>query len=118
MNQSSEFFLQWNTNSLVSHWGQFKNYMLHNKPLIAAIQETHFLDSDTINYNFNIRDYSLYTNNINKTSGVAEPRCIFPTNFYTTKLTSTPPSTQSESKPKLHNWTLLSSQSTFPPPIP
>ena len=68
MNQSSsEFFLQWNTNSLVSHWGQFKNYMLHNKPLVAAIQETHFLDSDSTSYNFNIRDYSLYMDNINQT---------------------------------------------------
>ena len=41
--------------------------MLHNKPLLAAIQETHFIDSDSINYNFNIRDYCLYTNNINQT---------------------------------------------------
>ena len=66
MNQSRpEFFLQWNTSSLVLHWGEFKNYILHNKPLVAAIQETRFLDSDSINYIYNINDYSLYTNNVN-----------------------------------------------------
>ena len=60
-----EFFLQWNTNSLIPHWGEFKNYILHNKPLLAAIQETRFLDTDLTNYNLNIRDYSLYTDNVN-----------------------------------------------------
>ena len=60
-----EIFLQWNTRSLVSNWGEFKNYVLYNKPLIAAIQETHFIDSDSDNYNFNIPDYCLYLNNIN-----------------------------------------------------
>ena len=65
-NQTNEFFLQWNTNSLVSHWAEFKSYLLYNKPLIAAIQETHFLDSDSTNYNFNIRDYCLYTDNVNE----------------------------------------------------
>ena len=68
MNSSHpEFFLQWNTSSLISHWGEFKNYILHNKPLIAAIQETHFIDSDSVNYNFNIRNYCLYTDNVNST---------------------------------------------------
>ena len=67
MNQSCEFFLQWNCRSLIDrvHWGEFKSYILHNKPLISAIQETRFLDSDASNYNHNIRNYSLYTNNIN-----------------------------------------------------
>ena len=69
MNQSSEFLLQWNTRSLlpVPHWGEFKNYMLNKKPLVAAIQETHFIDSDAINYNYNIKGYSLYTDNVNET---------------------------------------------------
>ena len=62
-----EFFLQWNTSSLISHWGEFKNYILHNNPLIAAIQETKFNDSDASKYNFNIKGYCLYTNNLNKT---------------------------------------------------
>ena len=61
----NEFLLQWNTRSVISHWEQFKGYMLKNKPLIAAIQETRFLDSDTYHYNFQIKGYSLYTNNIN-----------------------------------------------------
>ena len=67
MNQSCEFFLQWNTRSLISvfHWGEFKNYILNKKPLVAAIQETHFLDSDSVNYNYKIKGYSLYTNNVN-----------------------------------------------------
>ena len=66
MDQSRpEFLLQWNTNHMVSHWGEFKNYILHNKPLVAAVQETRFLDSDSLNYNFNIYNYSLFTNNVN-----------------------------------------------------
>ena len=64
---SSEFILQWNTSSLISHWGEFKNYIFNKKPLVAAIQETRFLDSDSVNYNFNISGYSLYTNNVNET---------------------------------------------------
>ena len=68
MNQSpEEFLLQWNTGSLVSHWGEFKNYILNKNPLVAAIQETRFLDSDDVNYNFKIRNYSLYASNINLT---------------------------------------------------
>ena len=69
MNQSyrNEFLLQWNTHSLVSHWGEFKNYILNKEPLLAAVQETHFLDSDSFNYNFNISNYCLYLNNINVT---------------------------------------------------
>ena len=39
--------------------------MLKHKPLIAAIQETRFLDSDRQNNNFNIKGYSLYTDNVN-----------------------------------------------------
>ena len=62
---SPEFLLQWNTCSLVSHWGEFKNYVINNKPLLVAVQETRFLDSDSFNYNFNISGYSLYTHNNN-----------------------------------------------------
>ena len=61
----TEFLLQWNTSSLVSHWTEFREYMTNKKPLIAAIQETRFLDSDEQNYNFNLFGYSLYTHNIN-----------------------------------------------------
>ena len=43
-----EFILQWNTNSLVSNWGEFREYMTNKKPLIAAIQETLFLDTDSL----------------------------------------------------------------------
>ena len=66
MNPSlTEFVLQWNTRSLISHWGQFKHYILNNNPLAAAIQETRFIDSDFINYTFKIPGYSLYTHNTN-----------------------------------------------------
>ena len=64
---SSEFFLQWNTSSLVSHWGEFKNYVINKKPLVVAVQETIFLDTDSYNYNFNISGFSLYTHNNNVT---------------------------------------------------
>ena len=60
-----EFILQWNTNSLVSHWGEFREYMTNKKPLIAAIQETLFLDTDSQNYTFTLSGYSLYCNNVN-----------------------------------------------------
>lgn len=63
----NKFILQWNARSLVeaSHWAEFKNYVIKNKPLIAAIQETFFRDADSINYNFNIFGYTLYTKNRN-----------------------------------------------------
>ena len=64
-NTKEQFLLQWNTRSVVSHWAEFKQYIINKKPLIAAIQETYFLDSDAYNYNFNIRGYSLYWNNVN-----------------------------------------------------
>ena len=60
-----EFVLQWNVRSLISHWGQFKHYILSNNPLAAAIQETKFKDSDFDKYTFRIPGYSLYTNNVN-----------------------------------------------------
>ena len=63
----NEFVLQWNTRSLISHWGQFKQYILNNNPLAAAIQETHFIDTDFINYTLRIPGYSLYTHNVNGT---------------------------------------------------
>ena len=61
----TEFLLQWNTRSLVSHWTEFREYMTNKKPLLAALQETRFLDSDTERYTFNLSGYSLYTNNVN-----------------------------------------------------
>ena len=64
-NNLEEFILQWNTNSLVSHWGEFREYMTNKKPLIAAIQETLFLDTDSQNYTFTLSGYSLYCNNVN-----------------------------------------------------
>ena len=60
----------------ISLGGEFKNYIMHNKPLLAAIQETRFLDSDSMNYNFNIRDYSLYTDNVSETPRGAARRFI------------------------------------------
>ena len=62
-----EFILQWNANALVAHWGEFREYITNKKPLIAAIQETHFLDSDSTKYNFNLFGYSLYCHNVNST---------------------------------------------------
>ena len=68
MNRSfEEFILQWNAGSLVSHWSEFKTYILNTNPLIAAVQETRFLDSDQTNYNFNVQGFSTYTDNINET---------------------------------------------------
>ena len=67
MNPSQEFVLQWNTRSLLSHWGQFKHYILSNNPLAAAVQETHFNDIDLINYTYKIPGFSLYTHNLNVT---------------------------------------------------
>ncbi len=61
----AEFVLQWNTRSLISCWGQFKHYVLSNNPLAAAIQETHFKDSDSKKYTFKISGYSLYKHNVN-----------------------------------------------------
>ena len=40
-------------------------YIINKKTLIAAIQETYFLDSDTYNYTFTLRGYSLYCDNVN-----------------------------------------------------
>ena len=64
---AQEFILQWNTRSLVSHWGEFREYITNKKPLIAGIQETHFIDSDAQNYTFTLPGYSAYFNNINVT---------------------------------------------------
>ena len=62
---TEEFLLQWNANSVVSHWAEFREYIVNKKPLVAAIQETHFLDTDSTKYNFNLFGYSLYCNNVN-----------------------------------------------------
>jgi ribonuclease HI/exonuclease III len=62
---TTEFILQWNTRSLISHWGEFKHYILNNNPVAAAIQETHFHDMDFTNYTLKVPGYSLYANNIN-----------------------------------------------------
>ena len=51
--------------SLISHWGQFKHYILSKNPLIAAVQETLFKDADFTNYTLRIPGYSFYTHNIN-----------------------------------------------------
>ena len=59
----AEFILQWNTRSLISHWGEFKHYILSNNPLAAAIQETKFIDKDFNKYTWKIPGYSLYSNN-------------------------------------------------------
>lgn len=55
--------LQWNVSGLLSHCAEFKNFMLLESPLIAAIQETHLRDTD--DYNFSIKGYTMYQNNIN-----------------------------------------------------
>ena len=55
--------LQWNVSGLLSHCAEFKNLMLLETPLIAAIQETHLRDTDV--YNFSIKGYTMYQNNIN-----------------------------------------------------
>lgn len=60
-----EFLLQWNTSSLISHWAEFREYIANKKPLLAAVQETHFLDSDLHNYQLTPFGYSLYCNNVN-----------------------------------------------------
>ena len=55
--------LQWNVRGFLSHCGEFKQFMLKEAPLIAAVQETHLRDQDP--YNFNVHGYSFYTDNIN-----------------------------------------------------
>ena len=55
--------LQWNVRGFLSHCGEFKQIMLKEAPLIAAVQETHLRDQDP--YNFNVHGYSFYTDNIN-----------------------------------------------------
>ena len=60
-----EFLLQWNTSSLISHWAEFREYITSKKPLIAAIQETHFLDTDLDKYRLTPFGYSLYCDNVN-----------------------------------------------------
>ena len=64
-NAVGKFILQWNVRSLMGapHWAEFKNYVLKDKPLIAAVQETFFRDSDRINYTYRISGYTLYTKN-------------------------------------------------------
>ena len=62
---TQEIILQWNTSSLIAHWGEFREYITDKKPLIAAIQETRFIDSDLSNYSLQPYGYSLYCDNVN-----------------------------------------------------
>lgn len=57
------FILQWNVGGLISHLSEFKQQMLTSSPIAAALQETHFRDSD--NYNFNVPGYTMYQHNVN-----------------------------------------------------
>ena len=61
---TEEFLLQWNTSSLISHWAEFREYIVNKKPLLAAVQETRFLDSDFDKYRLTPFGYSLYCNNV------------------------------------------------------
>ena len=54
--------LQWNTRGLLSKWPEFKGEILRTNPALAAIQETHFRDSDQW---FRIPGYTWHTNNVN-----------------------------------------------------
>ena len=65
-NFQSEILLQWNTCSLIAHWGEFREYLANKKPIIAAIQETRFLDSDLDRYSLAPFGYSLYCQNLDK----------------------------------------------------
>ena len=42
---------------------EFKQYIRKSSPLIAAIQETHFRDTDV--YNYDVQGYTLYQQNVN-----------------------------------------------------
>ena len=57
------FILQWNVGGLISHLPEFKQHLMKSRPLIAAIQETHFRNTDV--YNYNVPGYSLYRQDIN-----------------------------------------------------
>ena len=56
-------FLQWNTRGLLTKWPEFKGEILRTTPILAAIQETHFRDSDQ---GFRIPGYSWHTHNVNE----------------------------------------------------
>ena len=58
-----EFVLQWNTRSLYTYWGPFKQILLTTNPLVAAIQETHFWDSDFSRLTYRTPGYSFYYKN-------------------------------------------------------
>ena len=55
--------LQWNKRRLLSKWPEFKGEILRTTPVLAAIQETHFKDSDKL---FRIPGYSWHTDNVNE----------------------------------------------------
>ena len=55
--------LQWNTRGLISKWPEFKGEILQTNPVLAALQETHFRDSDQ---GFRISGYSWHTHNVNE----------------------------------------------------
>ena len=63
--QKKHFFLQWNALSLIGNWPHFREYIINKKTLLAAIQETRFLDTDSDDYKLTPFGYSLYCDNIN-----------------------------------------------------
>ena len=57
--------LQWNTRGLVGKFPAFQAIFADKKPAVAALQETHFNDSD--NNKFKIQGYSWYRHNVSAT---------------------------------------------------
>ena len=55
--------LQWNTRGLLTKWPEFKGEILRTNPVLAALQETHFRDSDQW---FKIPGYTWHTHNVNE----------------------------------------------------
>ena len=57
--------LQWNVRGLVGKFPAFQAIFADKKPAVAALQETHFYDSD--NNKFKIQGYSWYRHNVSAT---------------------------------------------------
>ena len=55
--------LQWNTRGLLTKWPEFKGEILRTTSALAALQETHFRDSDQ---GFPISGYTWHTHNVNE----------------------------------------------------
>ena len=55
-------FVQWNTGGLKTKWPELKGEILKSTPVLAALQETRFRDSDQ---GFRIPGYTWHTNNVN-----------------------------------------------------